>query len=113
MARTLKDDVMLATIRECATITGHTNEEVLGWTVKEFRQKMKEAQGDAGPYWQIFLKTLRKNIEDAWREVFTRQGFSISEVVVMEWPRALAEPTSSAADIELDDAADQIRVATR
>jgi len=112
MARTLKDDVMLKTIRDWASITGHSDAEILKWTVKELREKLREAQGETGAYWSMFLRALKKNLEETWFEVFSSRGYTISEVVVMTWPKALAEPASEAANIELDEAADQIVVTT-
>jgi hypothetical protein len=113
MERTLKDEVLIRTIREWVTITGYSDDEILKWSVKHLRDRLREAQGATGPYWRIFLRRLKRNLEKRFFEVFSSHGYPISEANVMRWPRALEDPNSSAAEAELDDVADQINVEIR
>ena len=113
MARTIKDEVMLKTIREWANIVGYTDEEMLEWTVKELRAKLQAAQGAAGAYWEIFLSTLKKNMEEAYKAALTNGNIKFNEINIMPWPKALVDPDSNAAKAKLDDVDDLIGVEMR
>jgi len=111
MAQTLKDKILVETIREWATIGGYSDEEILKWKVKELREKLREAQGSTGSYWRVFLGKLKSNFERRMFDVLVARGVKVSEVEVMDWPKALREPTSDAGEMELDEVADMVSVA--
>jgi hypothetical protein len=113
MPRTVKDEIMLETIKDWVSVTGFSDDDILKWTVRELREKLREAQGETTAYWRHFLRKLKRNLEDKWWELAQKGGFSISEVNVMQWPEALQNPNSTAAESELDDVADQISIEIR
>jgi len=110
MAKSFKDQVFLDTIKDKITLTGFTDEEILKWPVKKLRDEMKKAHGESGPYWRMFLRALRENLIAKYEETLRARGVDFTEVSVMAWPEALENPNSSAAESEIDDVADQIRV---
>jgi hypothetical protein len=113
MSRSFKDEILLETIHEVMTITGIPDDEILKWSVKDLHQEIKKAHTTPGPYWRIFLRTLKSNIQKRWKEKYKEAGVAVAEIFVLDWPEALETPTSSAASVELDDVADQIRVVSQ
>jgi len=110
MAKSIKDQVFIDTIKEKFTLTGFSDEEILKWPITKLRDEIKKAHSESGPYWRLLLRALRVNLINRYEETLREKGIDFTEVSVMEWPEALENPNSSAAESEIDEVADQIRV---